>query len=382
MLCYNSFIKRGDRMYCPNCGKKIPSKSKFCPMCGFNIKEFFDSALNDNEDIDLEESKVKNTENTKIEDIEKNNIDELNNKEKTTSNRLEDLFVSKEDSKEVVEDNNEESKNIDYEEDYGSTRIVSDLFKETNSKDTEDNSVDNNNIENNNTETSTETNTEKRSFKEYINVIKEYTNKIIFQIKKSQEFIYNKTQKSMQQMVLGESKYLNLFIILTTIALIIPTFSIVRVFLAGKTVGKFIGFIIMLLGTILNLCITAAGPLVSLKALSFNYVPNMDKASIKTITIYTTTLISILKLLAYFLGNIVISMQIILYDQFSFRIILTTIIILLIEAFFIQALLWNKFKKDNYLKVFSTIIISVIIAELLSVLISKPIIFILLDIVK
>ncbi|QQK08551.1 zinc ribbon domain-containing protein [Miniphocaeibacter halophilus] len=369
-------------MYCPNCGKKIPSKSKFCPMCGFNIKEFFDSALNDNEDIDLEESKVKNTENTKIEDIEKNNIDELNNKEKTTSNRLEDLFVSKEDSKEVVEDNNEESKNIDYEEDYGSTRIVSDLFKETNSKDTEDNSVDNNNIENNNTETSTETNTEKRSFKEYINVIKEYTNKIIFQIKKSQEFIYNKTQKSMQQMVLGESKYLNLFIILTTIALIIPTFSIVRVFLAGKTVGKFIGFIIMLLGTILNLCITAAGPLVSLKALSFNYVPNMDKASIKTITIYTTTLISILKLLAYFLGNIVISMQIILYDQFSFRIILTTIIILLIEAFFIQALLWNKFKKDNYLKVFSTIIISVIIAELLSVLISKPIIFILLDIVK
>ncbi|WP_300408865.1 zinc ribbon domain-containing protein [Lagierella sp.] len=28
-------------MYCPECGEKIPEKSKFCPMCGLNISEFF-----------------------------------------------------------------------------------------------------------------------------------------------------------------------------------------------------------------------------------------------------------------------------------------------------------------------------------------------------
>lgn len=372
MLCYNSFIKRGDRMYCPNCGKKIPSKSKFCPMCGFNIKEFFDSALKNDEEVDLEEeSKVENNRNN-LEASEQKEPEEFNNKEKTNSNRLEDLFVNKE----VVENNEEDVENIDYE-DKDSTRVVSDLFKESNLKDTNSKETNNNSKENN-----IETNVEKRNFKDYLNIVKKYTNKVFSKIKKSQELIYKKSEKSVKQMILGESKYLNLFIILTTIALIIPTFSIVRVFLAGKTVGKFIGFIVMILGTILNLCITAAGPLLSLKVLTFNYIPNIDKATTKTITIYTTSLIALLKLLVYLLSNIVISMQIILYDQFSFRIILTTIIILLIEAYFIQALLWDKFKRDKYVKVFSTIFISVTAAELLSVLISKPIIFILLDIIK
>ena len=56
-------------MYCPNCGKKIPSKSKFCPMCGFNIKEFFDNSLSE-----LEEDLEKN--NIEEEIITENNIEE------------------------------------------------------------------------------------------------------------------------------------------------------------------------------------------------------------------------------------------------------------------------------------------------------------------
>ncbi|MDL2310539.1 zinc-ribbon domain-containing protein, partial [Peptostreptococcaceae bacterium OttesenSCG-928-C18] len=35
-------------MFCPNCGKKIPENSRFCPMCGFNIKEFFNNSFNEN----------------------------------------------------------------------------------------------------------------------------------------------------------------------------------------------------------------------------------------------------------------------------------------------------------------------------------------------
>ena len=199
-------------------------------------------------------------------------------------------------------------------------------------------------------------------------------------IRKSQEKIFEKTKDIFKKMILDENRYKDILLIITVISLIVPTLSIVKLFMAseGKT-GLLFTFGIMLVSTIVNFIITAAGPVLSLKVLGINYIKNLDKATTKTIVIVATAIISIAKLIVFLLFNTSVSMGAIFIGKFSFRIILTTIIILITGIYFVQTLLWDKFNKKSYYKVLGTITASVVAAEIISFLIGRTIIFILLS---
>lgn len=349
-------------MYCPNCGKKIPSKSKFCPMCGFNIKEFFDVSLNDLED-DLDENNIQEDViiDSKVEENYEKNDGDIDNTqteiiieendnirtEKQNSNDLEDLF------KENL-GNNKEKKEEKFEDIIIDTEIEEEKQKVT-FQDLKD------------------------DFGGHFEKIGKLFSKLGIGIRKSQEKIFEKTKNIVNKMVLEENRYMDILLIVTVISLIVPTLSIVKLFMAseGKT-GLLSTFGIMLVATIVNFIITAAGPILSLKVLGINYIKNLDKATTKTIIIVVTAIVSISKLIVFLLFRTSVSMEAIFAGKFSFRIIITTIIILIIGIYFLQTLLWDKFNKESYYKVLGTISASVVAAEIISFLIGKTIIFILL----
>ncbi len=352
-------------MYCPNCGKKIPSKSKFCPMCGFNIKEFFDISLNEleedlekngfKEDIIIEDTLEENNGKAK-EDTDNNQSEKINEekdnigKEKNSRNDLEDLF------KENTESNEEKIDEENFEDIIIDTTVDEEEKKKVTFQDLKD------------------------DFGHHFEKAGNIFSKLTKAIRKSQEKVFEKTKDIFNKMLLDENRYKDILLIITVISLIIPTLSIVKLFMAseGKT-GLLFTFGIMLVATVVNFIITAAGPSLSLKILGINYIKNLDKATTKTIVIVVTAIVSIVKLIVFLLFNTSVSMGVIFIGKFSFRIILTTIIILITGIYFVQTLLWDKFNKDSYYKVLGTIAASIVAAEIISFLIGKTIIFILLS---
>ena len=198
--------------------------------------------------------------------------------------------------------------------------------------------------------------------------------------KKTQKFIFDLFNSKYRKYFQEESKISNIIIILMSFIIYIPIFNLIKnsEIIPDNLSGIFIIFI-AIIGTVVHQSIIMAGPFLALRLGSLNYMGNIDKLLSKSIIITASFTIAIVKFLIFLLFGKVSIMELILFGKFSFIIILLTIIILLIETLFIQSLVLDKFKKENYVKIFYTIFLALITIELFSYLIARPLMFILLE---
>lgn len=321
-------------MYCPNCGNKIPPKAKYCPICGSRIKEFLDDSFQNASEIKKEdEIKEKNL----LEDLFLNNNKETEIFQEETAN-----YNIKVDTK-YMEENKSIWENI---EDIGknTTSII-------------------NNIKNN----------------KYLKGINNILGTIGIKIKNLQKFIFDLFNSKYRIYFQEDSKITNIIIILMSFILYIPIYNLIKNSeIIPDNLNKIFVIFITMIGTIVHQTIIMAGPFLALKLGSLNYMENIDKLLSKSIIITSSFIIAIVKLLMFLLFGKMPIMELILFGRFSFIIILLTIIIILIETVFIQSLILDKFKKENYIKLFYTIFLSLLVIEIFSYLIARPLMFILL----
>ncbi|WP_100065588.1 zinc ribbon domain-containing protein [Miniphocaeibacter massiliensis] len=346
-------------MFCPNCGKKIPEKSKFCPMCGFNIKEFFDNSFKDEP---------------------KEEMEDLEFEEKIKENKLEDLFVGNDNYKKNIGDSpveNIKNEEVVYDKDGVNFEDIKSTIK--NSQDIEEiedlefeekiNYFEGENKDNNYDDKKTITR------KEYIKNISQFKNKVILKIKSSQNIIHAKIRKFLQDLILEKNKYKDYLIIFTALTIFIPL--IIRLsanFQDGKIGTNILKFAFILLVTIVNLLVTALGPYLSLKILNFNYIKNLDKSTIKSVVLLSTVIISAVNLIIFVIFGHIASMDMILSNKFTIKGGVVTFISIILKTYIIETMIIDRIKEEKYSKVTMSILLGVILAEIASFLIAAPII--------
>lgn len=346
-------------MYCPKCGEKISSKEKYCHNCGVNIEEFFNSKRQEDK-INENEKDEKIDANEDINQFESENKKESkdeNSHKKKNKSKLEDLFT------EHVNNKKENKESEDFENKNKEKKFSNDNLKNSSEK------IEKNNL-----------NEIKDNSKKFFIILKNGVESLLEIIKTSQEKLFIKSENTIEKIVLGNKKYLYILLGIIVISLIPPSFSAMKfVMLFSHSSSMVILAFFTLVATLINIFITGLGSYISLKILGLNYMEKIDKETIKSFTVILVAIVSILKLIVFIFTKNIISLGPIVIGKFSFVIGLLTFIIFLIEDYFLQILIWDKFEKRNYFKVFLTIILTLVIMEIVSYLVFKPTLFILLE---
>lgn len=370
-------------MYCPECGEKIPENSKFCPMCGLNINEFYKNKYSDkNEKINKEEKsfeekvikkETKEEKAKRFEEILRNSGSFQIDEEEVESFEI----LNKEDVKTEFEEKNVETEEPLYE---APNEKVFDEVDEKLSDTVEDEEVSEEIAEEIEGEDSQKTWEE-----ESLNRAKGYMDspddnspvdlkaafaEINF---KTMKIVFNPLRSFMKILETPGSFYKDFFIILSTLFILVTNTDVIRKSSPTQTLSVN-RFLITIVVSVFSLAMITLKPYLIMIFDKWNLLKEVEDQKKYSKIITFATVNSVMRLLFYILVDFVPGIGIVLGYGIKGKSVLFFIIFMLLESLILQGILMDKWKNKRDLRNLALSTSVVIGVEILSIIIFRPIV--------
>ncbi|MDO5017953.1 MAG: zinc ribbon domain-containing protein [Lagierella massiliensis] len=377
-------------MYCPECGQKIPESSKFCPMCGLNLKEFYKNRFNDH--VYINESK-KSSNSNNLNNIYKNETKEEKAKRfeeilKNSGNKPKDSINITE---EYVEDSKPIEKNYEVFENEKDNTIYTNNVSETKTYENQENIVEEVNKENKEELGEELKDNPKREDEKKYN--ERISNKKSFSFKDDNldyseegsfkdlgiknyailKFLYPFFEKILKFIERPKGFYKDFFIILATIFIMITNTNVIRQSSPTQTLS-FNRFLITVVASVGSLAMIVLKPYL---LTTFDKFKSLEELSgsrkFSTCTVFAL-LNSFLRLIFYIVFNFVPGMGLILGYGIGVKGIILYLVFIVLETLILEGLLADKWKDKTNIKNFYISFIIVFVIEIITVIIFRPLI--------
>ena len=368
-------------MYCPECGQKIPENSKFCPMCGLNINEFYKDKYSDKEidETNLKEELKPETKEEKarrFEEILRNAGNFQRNEEEVESFEI----LNKEDVK-----TKSEEKTIEPEEplDEAINEKVFDEEDEKVSDSEEDEKVSEEIVEE--AEETEEEDSQKTWEEESLNRAKGYIDspddnspvdlkatfaEINF---KTMKTVFNPLRSFMKLLETPGGFYKDFFIILSTLFILVTNTDVIRKSSPTQTLSVN-RFLITIVVSVFALGMITLKPYLIMTFDRWNLIKEVEDQKKYSKIITFAVVNSVMRLLFYILVDFVPGVGIILGYGIKGESVPFFIIFMVLESLILQGILMDKWKNKRNLKNLLLTTAVVLGVELLSIIIFRPIV--------
>ena len=368
-------------MYCPECGQKIPENSKFCPMCGLNINEFYKDKYSDKEidETNLKEELKPETKEEKarrFEEILRNAGNFQRNEEEVESFEI----LNKEDVK-----TKSEEKIVETEEplDEVLNEKVFDEVDEKVSDSEEDEKVSEEIVEE--AEETEEEDSQKTWEEESLNRAKGYIDspddnspvdlKVTFaEINfKTMKTVFNPLRSFMKLLETPGGFYKDFFIILSTLFILVTNTDVIRKSSPTQTLSVN-RFLITIVVSVFALGMITLKPYLIMTFDRWNLIKEVEDQKKYSKIITFAVVNSVMRLLFYILVDFVPGVGIILGYGIKGESVPFFIIFMILESLILQGILMDKWKNKRNLKNLLLTTAVVLGVELLSIIIFRPIV--------
>lgn len=368
-------------MYCPECGQKIPENSKFCPMCGLNINEFYKDKYSDKEidETNLKEELKPETKEEKarrFEEVLRNAGNFQRNEEEVESFEI----LNKEDVK-----TKSEEKIVETEEplDKAINEKVFDEVDEKVSDSEEDEKVSEEIVEE--TEETEEEDSQKTWEEESLNRAKGYIDspddnspvdlkatfaEINF---KTMKTVFNPLRSFMKLLETPGGFYKDFFIILSTLFILVTNTDVIRKSSPTQTLSVN-RFLITIVVSVFALGMITLKPYLIMTFDRWNLIKEVEDQKKYSKIITFAVVNSVMRLLFYILVDFVPGVGIILGYGIKGESVPFFIIFMVLESLILQGILMDKWKNKRNLKNLLLTTAVVLGVELLSIIIFRPIV--------
>ena len=372
-------------MYCLECGQKIPENSKFCPMCGLNINEFYKDKYSDREKdkIILKEEVKPETKEEKarrFEEILRNAGNFQRNEEEVESFEI----LNKEDFNEEDKKNYEEKViETDPLDEVKSEKVFDEVDEKT-SDVVEDKKVSEEEMVEE-TEDIEEEDSQRTWEEESLNRAKEYINspddnspvdlkatfaEINF---KTMKTVFNPLRSFMKLLETPGGFYKDFFIILSTLFILVTNTEVIRKSSPTQTLSVN-RFLITIVVSVFALGMIILKPYLIMTFNKWNLIKEVKDQEKYSKIITFAVINSVMRLLFYILVDFVPGVGIILGYGIKGKSLLFFIIFMVLESLILQGILMDKWKNKRDLKNLLLTTALVLGVELLSIIIFRPIV--------
>ena len=375
-------------MYCPECGEKIPENSKFCPMCGLNINEFYKNKYsNKNEEIKKEEKsfeedikqETKEEKAKRFEEILKNsgNIQETKSEEEIENCEVSNKSKGKNDLDDVedeldlsVNEKNSDDKDIGNEE----KNYVEKPSDDENVEDDEE--VHSENSEDTQREWEEDSLSRAKDYME--NPDREESpidlrvmfSEINFKIMKT---IFNPLKSFIEILESPKGFYKDFFIILSTLFILVTNTDVIRKSSPTQTLSVN-RFLITIVVSVFALAMIILKPYIIMTFDKWDKLKEVKDCEKFSKIVAFAVITSVMRLLFYILIDFVPGVGLILGYGVRGRSVVLFIIFMILETLILEGILMNKWKDKRDLKNLALSSIVVFGIEIFSIIVFKPIV--------
>ena len=373
-------------MYCPECGQKIPENSKFCPMCGLNINEFYKDKYSDREkdEIILKEEVKPETKEEKarrFEEILRNAGNFQRNEEEVESFEI----LNKEDfsgeDEKIYEEKVIETDPLD---EVKSEKVFDEVDEKT-SDVVEDEKVSEEEIAEETEEVIEEEDSQRTWEEESLNRAKGYINspddnspvdlkatfaEINF---KTMKTVFNPLRGFMKLLETPGGFYKDFFIILSTLFILVTNTDVIRKSSPTQTLSVN-RFLITIVVSVFAMGMIILKPYLIMTFNKWNLIKEVKDQEKYSKIITFAVINSVMRLLFYILVDFVPGIGIILGYGIKGKSLLFFIIFMVLESLILQGILMDKWKNKRDLKNLLLTTALVLGVELLSIIIFRPIV--------
>lgn len=375
-------------MYCPECGEKIPENSKFCPMCGLNINEFYKNKyLNKNEEIKKEEKsfeedikqETKEEKAKRFEEILKNsgNIQETKSEEEIENCEASNKSKGKNDLDDVedeldlsVNEKISDDKDIGNEEE----NYVEKPSDDENVEDDEE--VHSENSEDIQREWEEDSLSRAKDYMENPDReespidLRAMFSEINFKIMKT---IFNPLKSFIEILESPKGFYKDFFIILSTLFILVTNTDVIRKSSPTQTLSVN-RFLITIVVSVFALAMIILKPYIIMTFDKWNKLKEVKDCEKFSKIVAFAVITSVMRLLFYILIDFVPGVGLILGYGVRGRSVLLFIIFMILETLILEGILMNKWKDKRDLKNLALSSIVVFGIEIFSIIVFKPIV--------
>lgn len=375
-------------MYCPECGEKIPENSKFCPMCGLNINEFYKNKYsNKNEKIIKEENsfeedikqETKEEKAKRFEEILKNsgNIQETKSEEENKNFEVSNQSKEEKDLDEVedeldlsVNEKISDDKDIGNEEE----NYVEKTSDDENVEDDEE--IHSENSEDTQREWEEDSLNRARNYMENPDReespidLRAMFSEINFKIMKT---IFNPLKSFIEILESPRGFYKDFFIILSTLFILVTNTDVIRKSSPTQTLSVN-RFLITIVVSVFALAMIILKPYIIMTFDKWNKLKEVKDCEKFSKIVAFAVMTSVMRLLFYILIDFVPGVGLILGYGVRGRSALLFIIFMILETLILEGILMNKWKDKRDLKNVALSSIVVFGIEIFSIIVFKPIV--------
>lgn len=375
-------------MYCPECGEKIPENSKFCPMCGLNINEFYKNKYsNKNEKIKKEEKsfeedikkETKEEKAKRFEEILKNsgNIQETKSEEK-----IENCEVSNKSKGKNDLDNVEDELDLSVNEKISDDKDIGNEEENYVEKPSDDENVeDDEEVHSENSE-GTQREWEEDSLSRARNYmenpdreespidLRAMFSEINFKIMKT---IFNPLKSFIEILESPRGFYKDFFIILSTLFILVTNTDVIRKSSPTQTLSVN-RFLITIVVSVFALAMIILKPYIIMTFDKWNKLKEVKDCEKFSKIVAFAVMTSVMRLLFYILIDFVPGVGLILGYGVRGKSVVLFIIFMILETLILEGILMNKWKDKRDLKNLALSSIVVFGIEIFSIIVFKPIV--------
>ena len=375
-------------MYCPECGEKIPENSKFCPMCGLNINEFYKNKYsNKNEKIIQEEKsfeedikqETKEEKAKRFEEILKNsgNIQETKSEEKIENCEMSNKSKGKNDL-----DNVEDELDLSVNEKVSDDKDIGNEEENYVEKPSDDENVeDDEEVHRENSE-DTQREWEEDSLSRARNYmenpdreespidLRAMFSEINFKIMKT---IFNPLKSFIEILESPRGFYKDFFIILSTLFILVTNTDVIRKSSPTQTLSVN-RFLITIVVSVFALAMIILKPYIIMTFDKWNKLKEVKDCEKFSKIVAFAVITSVMRLLFYILIDFVPGVGLILGYGVRGKSVLLFIIFMILETLILEGILMNKWKDKRDLKNLALSSIVVFGIEIFSIIVFKPIV--------
>lgn len=375
-------------MYCPECGEKIPENSKFCPMCGLNINEFYKNKYsNKNEKIIKEEKSFENedikqeTKEEKAKRFEEILKNSGNIKETKSEEEIENCEVSNKSKEKSALDEVEDELDLSVNE-----KISDDKAIENEEDDVEKNSDDENVEDDEEIHSENSEDTQREWEEDSLNRARNYMenpdreespvdlramfSEINFKIMKT---IFNPLKSFIEILESPRGFYKDFFIILSTLFILVTNTDVIRKSSPTQTLSVN-RFLITIVVSVFALAMIILKPYIIMTFDKWNKLKEVKDCEKFSKIVAFAVITSVMRLLFYILIDFVPGVGLILGYGVRGKSVVLFIIFMILETLILEGILMNKWKDKRDLKNLALSSIVVFGIEIFSIIVFKPIV--------